>query len=340
MSLIYDILARHLPAKHQTSNKGWKMFNAVCCHHRGHRPDTRMRGNMLFAPTGIIAYNCYNCGLKTKFDGYKLSRTFENLMIWLGIADEDINRIKLELMQNRLQGNNNLVDMQDIRFSTDFNEINLPEKAVSFESILSSSDIPDQFISTLSYLDSRGIAILNGWDYFWSPSSKWDLNNRVIIPFYRHDKIVGWTARYAGVPPAGMPRYYNSHLQPGYLFNCDILDLHNREFVLVTEGPFDAIAVSGIGVLGSELSKEQITWLNSTDAEKIIVPDRQLKNQGLINAAIEQRWSVCFPEWEDDVKDAAQASQRYGKLFTIRSAIASKTNSILKIGIKRKMFKL
>lgn len=338
MSLVHDIIARHLPIKHRTSNKGWKIFNAMCCHHRGHHPDTRMRGNLLFAQTGIIAYNCYNCGFKTKFVGDKLSKNFENLLIWLGVSDEDINNIKLELMQNQLNGISNCIAVQNINFTTEFNEVDLPEKSESFDSILSSSDVPSQFNEVLRYLSSRGDAIVNGWDYYWSSSSKWDLHTRVIIPFYHAEKIVGWTARYAGIPPSGIPRYYNSQLQSGYLFNCDILENHQRKYILVSEGPFDAIALSGIGVLGSELSKEQIIWLNSSDAQKIIVPDRQLKNQGLIDTALEQKWSVSFPEWEDDVKDAAQASQRYGKLFTIRSAIAGRTDSVLKIGIKRKMF--
>jgi len=260
-------------------------------------------------------------------------------MVWLGIPDDDVKNIKLELLQHQLDGTNNPVAVQDIRFTTDFDEVDLPENSIAFDHIAVEDAIPEQFVSVLSYLNSRGDAILNGWDYYWSPSTKLDLNNRVIIPFYHFDKIVGWTARYAGSPPHGTPRYYNSQLQPGYLFNCDVLNDRNRKFVLVAEGPFDAIALSGIGTLGSELSKEQIAWLNSTDAEKIIVPDRQLKNQGLIDAALDQGWCVSFPEWEDDVKDAAQASQRYGKLYTIRSAIASRTNSSLKIGIKRKMFR-
>ena len=339
MSLIHDIMAAHLPARRRNTALGWINCNAVCCHHRGHRQDVRSRGNFLFVADGTIAYNCWNCGFKTVFDNTNVSKHFESLMTWMGIPHDDINKIKLELLQNKIDGATPNAIVADLRFTTDFKEVALPDGAIPFESVIEEEEIPEQFVNVMGYVDSRGEAILNGWDYYWSASDKWDLNNRVIVPFYQRNKIVGWTARYAGTAPEGTPRYYNSELQPGYLFNCDILNNHHRKYILVAEGPFDAIALSGIGTLGSELSKQQISWLNSTDVDKIIVPDRQRKNQGLIDTALDQGWYVSFPEWEDNIKDAADAARKYGKLFTIRSAIAAKSNSKLHIGIKRRMFR-
>lgn len=339
MSLIHDIIAEHLPIKRKKTALGWQNFNAVCCHHRGHRQDVRSRGNFLFVSDGTIAYNCWNCGFKAIFDNMHISRPFESLMEWLGISHDDINRVKLDLLHNKLDGVSNTVLLPNFQFSTDFKEVSLPDGAIPFESVIEDDEIPEQFVKVMEYVNSRGEAILNGWDYYWSASDKWDLNNRVIIPFYQRNKIVGWTARYAGTAPPGTPRYYNSELQPGYLFNCDVLNNYHRKFILISEGPFDAIALSGIGTLGSELSKQQISWLNSTDIDKIIVPDRQRKNQGLIDTAINEGWYVSFPEWEDNIKDAADAACRYGKLFTIRSVIAAKSNSKLHIGIKRQMFR-
>lgn len=330
----------HLPVKHRTTSLGWRNCNAVCCHHRGHRQDTRSRGNFLFVSDGTIAYNCWNCGFKTVFDTVNLSNNFESLMYWMGIATDDVNKIKLELLQNKINGTNQLTaPLINLNLTNDFNEIALPEHALPFESVIEEEDIPEDFVNVMTYLDGRGNAILNGWDYYWSASNKWNLKNRVIIPFYQKNKIVGWTARYAGTPPKDTPRYYNSELQPGYLFNCDVLNNYTRRYVLVSEGPFDAIALSGVGTLGSELSRQQISWLNSANADIIIVPDRQRKNQGLIDAALENGWYVTFPEWEDNVKDAADSARKYGQLFTIRSAIAAKSRSKLHIGIKRKMFR-
>lgn len=339
MALVHELVSKHLPIRRRVGSKGWITCNAVCCHHRGHRQDNRSRGNFLFTPEGMIVYNCYNCGFRTRFDGSKLSRNFEGLMDWLGVPMEDIKKVKLELMHSRLDGEQCLTGSTPLIVASDFKEVQLPTGAVPLESLITEDDLPDDFMDVLTYLGTRGSAVMNGWNYHWSPSTKWDMNKRIIIPFYYRNKIVGWTARYAGTPPGETPRYYNSDVQTGYLFNCDVLYKHTRSFVTVHEGPFDAISIDGVATLGSELSREQIAWLNNCDMQKIVVPDRQLKNQGLIDSALANGWSVSFPEWEEDIKDSADATKRYGKLFTLSTIMRSHTKNELEIGIKRRMFK-
>lgn len=339
MALMHQLIAENLPQKRRMSPRGWIMFNAPCCSHRGHRRDTRMRGNMLVLPDGHVAYNCYNCGFKTVFDNANISRNFENLMGWMGIPDDDIRKVKLEVLQNKLSGITSTPNHEDLDFLRDFKSVDLPEGALPIGSVLEEDETPEEFASVMSYLGSRGAAVAENWDYYWSPSTKWNLNQRIIIPFYYRDKIVGWTARYAGKPPSGTPRYYNSDLQTGYLFNCDAITKPNRKYVILVEGPFDAIAVDGVAALGSKLSRQQLAWLQSSDREIILLPDRQKGNQGLIDVALENDWSVSFPDWEDDVKDAADASCAYGRLFTLRTIIAGKTRNKIQIGVKRKMFR-
>ena len=339
MALMHQLVADNLPQKRKTSPRGWLMFNAPCCSHRGHKHDTRMRGNMLILPDGHIAYNCYNCGFKTVFDNVNISRNFENLMDWMGIPTEDIRRVKLEVLQNKLDGVTAVSDHNELNFLRDFKEVALPENARPIQVVMEDDELTEQFGMCVDYLANRGAAVGEGWDYHWTPSTKWNLDQRIIIPFYYRDKIVGWTARYAGTPPSGTPRYYNSDLQPGYLFNCDAITRGARKYIILVEGPFDAIAIDGVAALGSKLSKQQLSWLTSTNREIILLPDRQRNNQGLIDVALDQGWQVSFPDWEDDIKDAADASCRYGKLFTLRTIIESRTNSALQIGTKRKMFK-
>jgi len=339
MYFLHELVSRHLPIRRRVGSKGWITCNAVCCHHRGHRQDNRSRGNFLFTPEGVVVYNCYNCGFRTRFDGSKLSRNFESLMEWLNVSQEDIKKVKLELMHARLDGANATSISHTLSVTFDFKETSLPTGAVPIESMITEDDLSQDFMNALEYLGSRGDPIMNGWNYHWSPSTKWDMNKRVIIPFYYRNKIVGWTARYIGRPPGEIPRYYNSDLQTGYVFNCDVLYKPGREYVTVHEGPFDAISVDGVATLGSELSKEQIAWLNNSDKQKIVVPDRQLKNQGLIDAALENGWSVSFPDWEEDIKDSADATKRYGRLFTLSTIMRSHTKNQLEIGIKRRMFR-
>ena len=339
MALIHDLVLNNLPTRHKQSPRGWVLFNSVCCHHRGHGHDKRHRGNLMINPDGVIGYNCYNCGFKTRFDGINVSKNFELLLQWLGVSDNDIQAAKLELLKNKIDGIEPDVINPEFFFNKNFNEVDLPADAVPLISIIESEEFSDDFISVIEYLQTRGNAIALNYDYYWSSNTKHDMNKRIIIPFYYDHKIVGWTARYIGKPPAGTPRYYNSHLQPGYLFNNEVMDKHTRKYVLLVEGPFDAIAVDGVGVLGSELSKEQLAWLLQCDKEIVVVPDRQRKNQGLIDAALDNNWYVSFPEWEDSIKDCADASARYGRIYTIKSILESKTKSALQIKVKRQMFK-
>ena len=111
---------------------------------------------------------------------------------------------------------------------------------------------------------------------------------------------------------------YYTDVQPGYVFNMDAQDW-SRKFVLVTEGPFDAITVSGVSILGSEINDIQKELINNLNRRVIVVPDRDAPGEKLINQAMEFGWSVAFPEWEDGVDDVADAVLKYGRLFTIQS---------------------
>ena len=111
-----------------------------------------------------------------------------------------------------------------------------------------------------------------------------------------------------------------------------------RKFVIVTEGPFDAITVSGVSILGSEINGIQKELIDNLNRQVIVVPDRDAPGQKLINQATEFGWSVAFPEWAEGVDDVADAVLKYGRLFTIQSILKSTESSKLKIDLKRKMY--
>ena len=108
--------------------------------------------------------------------------------------------------------------------------------------------------------------------------------------------------------------------------------------MLVTEGPFDAITVSGVSILGSEINDIQRELIEGLNRQIIVVPDRDAPGEKLINQAIEFGWSVAFPEWSADVEDTADAVKKYGRLFTIQSILKSTETNKLKIDLKRKMY--
>ena len=323
--------------KRRTTPQGWTLYNARCCAHRGHRPDTRMRGNIRFVSDGTLGGNCYNCGFKFRFDGRSISDSFEQWLKWMGVEHSDIQKLKLALLALHMSG-----ELAPVQFHAPvlapMPEVDLPQGAENIISLMENGCRDDHFLEVINYLNTRGSDILAGYDYHWSSSSQNQLSQRVIIPFHNQDQIVGWTARYAGTPPRGVPKYWNSQLPAGYLFNQNVLSTQ-RQFVLISEGPFDAIATQGVATLGSTMSDLQIQNLLQYDQQPIVVPDRQGNNQQLIDIALSFGWAVSLPDWEDHIKDCADACAAYGQLYTITSALAARTHNSVEISIKRQMFR-
>jgi DNA primase len=110
----------------------------------------------------------------------------------------------------------------------------------------------------------------------------------------------------------------------------------HAEFVIVCEGPFDAMAIDGIAVLGNDCSETQADIIDSLGREVILVPDQDRAGQQLIRRAQEYGWSVAFPVWAETSKDINEAVTRYGKLFVLKSILDSKETSRLKIELLRK----
>ena len=162
------------------------------------------------------------------------------------------------------------------------------------------------------------------------------LNERVIIPCYHKNKIVGWIARHVKPNKTDKPKYYVS-VQRNYLFNCDQLYTKDRQYAIIVEGPFDAIGIDGIAICGSQISAGQSEYLNSFKKEYILMPDRDRAGKKMIVQAIQNGWSVSFPNWGDNVKDVADAVKKYGRIFTLQSIINNAEKNPVKINIKKRM---
>ena len=92
-----------------------------------------------------------------------------------------------------------------------------------------------------------------------------------------------------------------------------------------------------IAITSNEASQDQIDYINQFKGEVIVCPDRDKAGEKLIKQAQENGWSVSFPMWEDDIKDAADAIQRYGKLYTLKSNIDARISNNTKISVKMRI---
>ena len=129
---------------------------------------------------------------------------------------------------------------------------------------------------------------------------------------------------------------YLSDQQPGYVFNLDAQINTNRIYTVVVEGPFDAIAVEGVALLGSEIKDQQAMLINNLNTEVVVMPDRDEAGEKLIQQAIDLGWSVALPDWHESVKDVNEAVQTYGKIYTLHSIIGSAEHNPLKIQLGAK----
>ena len=320
------------------SSSGWISGNAVCCPHNGESADTRGRGGFIVNKDSAVSYSCFNCNFRASYTpGRHLTYKFRKLLAWLGADENTVKRLVIDAIRIR-----ELVAPEQIVEVAEQEEINfkarpLPEEAQTFHALSNfytlnnDRNVPNEFHNSVLYVASRKID-LSKYEFYWTPETQYNLHRRVIIPFTWRNQIIGYTAR--AVDENVKPKYHNSH-EPNYVFNVD-RQLRDAKFVIVVEGPFDAMAVDGVAILGNECHEQQADIIDSLGREVIVVPDADKAGIKLIDAALEYGWSVSFPVWQETHKDVASAVEAYGKLFVIKSILEAKQTNKLKIELYKK----
>ena len=323
MSIVYDTLIQYLPPKRKTTPSGWTSFNAPCCIHNGDSADKRQRGGLISNGDEGVSYHCFNCGFKCSWQpGRNLSGKMRKLLQWLNAPDDTINKLALTVMQENegVQTTQQLVELPK------FNTVPLPDDAVKIADI---TEFNKYSMAVLEYMSARGLN-LDDTDYYWSSSLGY--RDRLIIPFYYEKRIVGWTART--VQSDKQPKYM-SEQQPGFVYGLDEQG-PNKVFIIVCEGPMDALHVDGVALLGSEIKDQQAMLINRVGKEVIVVPDKDEAGAKLIDQAIELGWSVSLPDWADDINDIGDAVAKYGRLYTLYSIVNNAESNELKIRLRSK----
>lgn len=320
MTLVVDIFKQLVPARARSNPSGWTSFNAPCCQHRGHNPDTRKRAGVRF-DTGIV-YNCFNCKFTASWQpGRPLSERFKNLCRWMNATDHDINAMMFEALKTEAVNYQHVVEEK-----IEFAEKQLPKDTVSLIEAIESNCEPA--VAVAEYLIARGFD-LAAFDYLWSA----ELPDRVVIPFTYKGKTVGWTARKI---VDSKPKYL-SEQHPHFVFNVD-RQLQDQKYLFVLEGPFDAISLGGVALLTNDVAEQQSRIITGLGYEVIVVPDQDRAGLVLVDRAIENGWAVAFPNWDDDVKDAADAVAKYGQLFVTVDCIMTAVSGEIKLKVaKQKM---
>ncbi len=338
---VQDYTLSILPPNRKTSQSGWLSFNAVCCHHNGENADTKGRGGVITNVDGGVSYHCFNCGFKTGYQpGRPLSFKYRKFLSWLGADQNEIQRLVIEALRVK-----DLIDPTEIKPVVEeeisFTPRKLPAEALSFLAWvefleLGDKEYPRQLMDAVAYCADRKIN-LQRYEFYWTEQVENKLSHRIIVPFKYKGDIVGYTARtfVDGI----VPKYHSDH--PGhFVFNLDE-QLPENKFVIVCEGPFDAMSVDGVSTQTNDISEQQAELIEALGKEVIVVPDfdKHINKKGkevwpgeqMIQRALEYGWSVSFPVWRDDSKDINDAVKKHGKLFTLKAILDAKESNPLKI---------
>ena len=325
MSLIADTLLSYLPGKRKTTPSGWIGFNAVCC------DDKRQRGGFIVNGGDAVSYHCFNCGFKCSWQpGRHISQKMNKFMRDLNIPDDIISQLRLEALK---LDDNNTAEIRSIIPKFDVRALPIDAKSFSeWQTFLKLTDddyqVPQAFYNVVEYLAARKIDPLA---YPFYHTNKVGFNNRIIIPFLYKGEIVGWTARAIN---DAQPKYL-SEQQPGFVFNIDNQQ-DGREFVIVSEGPFDALSINGCALLGAEIKDSQNWLLKQLGKELVLVPDKDHEGPKTVDRAIELGWSVSMPDWPQGVKDINDAVIKLGRLAALWLIVNSKESNSLKIQLRAK----
>lgn len=322
MSLITETVQAHLPPRRKVTPSGWVGFNAVCCHHNGNSADRRQRGGIMLAEG--VSYHCFNCGFKSSWQpGRPISKKFKSLLQWLNVSDDIIHKCTFEALRLK----EDISPEHSLNLNPTFFDKAMPLGTKPIKEWL--TDPPDNLIPVLEYLIGRGYTI-DDYDWHWTDEQGFD--DRLIVPFYYQQRLVGYTARLIRERKAAK---YISEQQPSYVFNLD-RQHWDRKFVLVTEGPLDAICIDGVAVMSNEIGPVQSHLISRLQKEVIVIPDRDNAGLTMAKQALELGWSVSMPDWAPNIKDVNDAVKHYGKLYTLWSIVSAKESMPLKIQLRMK----
>lgn len=324
-----------LPARKKTGQNGWISFNAPCCIHNGETADTRGRGGIK-TNNGQISYHCFNCGYTSSFiPGRHLSFKFRKLLAWLGADDLTVRRLVIDAVRLKdLVAPEEIAEPeQEIKYEARA----LPAEArdivelANFYSIGDYNNVPPELLAAIEYVHRRSIDI-SKYQFYWTPEEAYNLHRRIIIPFYYRGETIGYTSR--AITDGVKPKYWSSH-PADTVFNIDN-QRPDSKFVIVSEGPFDAMSIDGVAVSGAEISDQQAEVIDRLQREVIYVPDSDRAGRKTVDRAIELGWTVSFPIWLETCKDINEAVVKHGKLFVLKCILDARETSKLKIELKKK----
>jgi hypothetical protein len=315
---IEDIIRDNVPFTESPSPKGW---NAVYCElcGDGHRTKGK-RGGWNFMD-GVAFYNCFNCGVDGNFDP-KREHPYSKHMYPIFKAFSIPIKPCYDLIE-KYSTTNREVKKPVMKWDN----ITLPSHFIPLASASEDNKIAN---TARKHLLEKRLIDPKETPFYISTDATSTYHNRLIIPSYVNDRLIGYEAMALGDQTT---KYISmgSNLIHGY--NNIYGDPDAPLFV--TEGFFDSYHLRGVATTTNKLTSKQIELLERSSRLKVIVPDRGNSHNALAEKAIELGWSIALPEISP-YKDVSEGIMHYGILYVVHSIMknirpAKMANFFLKI---------
>jgi hypothetical protein len=312
----------HLP--NQSSGTGWYPVLCKVCNDHGRKGP---RGGFKFEDSGF-AYHCFNCGHKaTYYPHYKsVPKDANKVLNAFGVPQDEVNKLRLEALKQKDKHGQLVSSKKKEELVIQPKELPLPDHF--YPLIEAKTDDKWAEIARL-YLEDRKIDYTQYPFYlstgipkrYLGPESqkavfikyaqKW--KKRIIIPIYKDGNLVFYQGR--DMTGRALKKYESpSTPKDRVLYGFDQLFTNEDRPLYIMEGFFDAFPINGIALLGNELTKPQISWINMSLRDKVYIPDKG--KSGFDNGirALEEGWRVSTPDI-GNCKDINDAIVKYGRLY-------------------------
>lgn len=308
---LQQVIKQHVLLPAYPTKRGWYAVLCRVCKDHGQKGD---RAGFKF-DGDIVGYSCFNCGHSAVFDPNKddtISQNMQTVLSSFGIEKTEWNKA---LFASAVNGTTHRKS-STIDVSIEPSELQLPSYFYPL-----TDDKQDQYAQfAIDYLNNRQVDY-NKHRFYMShltddkTSKKWF--GRLIIPIYKDNKLIFWQGR--DLTNQRAKKYLSvDHPRDNVLTNYDILSQRVNTPVYVTEGWFDSYFLDGVAVLGPKITPNQVKWLNKTNRQKVIIPDRLGDGWRLANQALSLGWSVSTPDI-GSCKDVNDAVIKYGLLYTLKT---------------------
>jgi hypothetical protein len=304
-----DLIRERVPLG-RVSATGFAEQRCQLCNDHSARAGWKIESDSVF-------YNCYNCHFHASYEEGtgNFSRWMKELCRANGITDADLQSIGATLFFNKAEASDKEITLETLKkINLHTPEVSPPSKAFH----LGYDGLDGLQEPIIEYLMKRRVDPLK---FMFSADSQY--LRRVIIPYYRDQKLIYWQAR--AIDNDVKPRYKNcSASKEAIIYGYDELFSYNDGPLFATEGVFDAESINGICILGSTLNATKVELLRKTKRRIIFVVDRDQVGGELGHEVIKQGWELTFvDQMALDVNDSVQ---RFGLPFTMYSLMKNATN--------------